>query len=68
MHLEVIEVGDVEGADTEPGQGEQMRPADPAEAGDGDAGACQRALLICGYPSDIARESTRAIEDLARQN
>ena len=54
--LEDVEIGDVKGADAKPRQRQQMRAADAAEAGDGDALAGERALLLGGHPADVARE------------
>ena len=45
-----------------PGERQQMRSADPAQPGDGDALATQGLLFGPGHPADVARKGLVVIE------
>lgn len=54
--IEAVEVGNVELADAEPGEGQQVGAADTAKAGDGHAPAAQALLLGARQPANVAGE------------
>src|SRR6185503_13145547 len=60
--LEVIEIGDVELADSEPRQRRQIEPADTAHAGDRDTLVSEALLLAFRQPADVAIKGSRVVE------
>ena len=57
LDFEVIEIGEIEVADAEPGQRQKVRAAGAAESGDDDALGAQDLLLRKRDPADVAIES-----------
>jgi hypothetical protein len=64
--IEGVEVRDIECANTQPGKRHQVRAADAAEAGDGNAFIAQRLLFWTGDPAYVAGKGLVVIE-FARQ-
>ena len=60
--FEGIQVGDVESADTKPGQGEQMTAAYAAETGNGNALASQQGLFGFRNPANVTGKGSMIIE------
>ncbi len=60
--LETVEIGDMEAADAEPRQGQEMRAADAAEPGDRYPLAAQDLLLGRRDPTEVAAEGFLVVE------
>ena len=60
--LEVVQIGDIESADAQTGQGEQVTATDTAEASDGDTPGSQQGLFGFRNPADVAGKGSIVVE------
>ena len=60
--VELVEVGHMEVADSQPCQSQKMNPAGAAQTGNGDLFATQRLLLVRGEPAKVTAEGLVVIE------